>query len=516
MSQNILLKKLLQSFFWNLQKKQNTATTSPNKLSFPSLISWAQYFLSHHLVFPPSPMHEWLAHQLDHAQKTRGQKMNVLAPRGSAKSTIVTLAYVLRETLESRERYVWIISDTKSQAYAHLENIKIELTENALLAKHYPHATGKGPVWRSGALVLHSGAAIEAYGTGQKIRGRRYKMHRPSLIICDDVQNDNHIFSVMARNKSNDWFHGTLLKAGNVKTNIINLATALHREAIAVQLLANAGWISETFKAITVWPKNMSLWKEWENLYVNTENKHAARDAATFYENNREALNENAKVLWPEYESLEQLMKMRAESGHASFEREKQNSPINPDACEFPESYFDESIWYEKSPTNIVLRVMALDPSKGHHSQLGDYSAFVMVALDENGLMYVDADLKRRPLSDIVTDGVEWYKTFAPHLFGVEMNEFQELLKPDFEEAFLTQKIPTATIWPVTNTTNKKVRIRRLEPLLSTKRLKFKRGSPSNHLLVEQLKSFPIGDHDDGPDALEMAIRMIAEFSRES
>jgi hypothetical protein len=30
-------------------------------------------------------------------------------------------------------------------------------------------------------------------------------------------------------------------------------------------------------------------------------------------------------------------------------------------------------------------------------------------------------------------------------------------------------------------------------------------------LLVEQLQEFPIGDHDDGPDALEMAIRLAAE-----
>jgi hypothetical protein len=30
---------------------------------------------------------------------------------------------------------------------------------------------------------------------------------------------------------------------------------------------------------------------------------------------------------------------------------------------------------------------------------------------------------------------------------------------------------------------------------------------------VEQLQTFPIGDHDDGPDALEMSIRLSREFS---
>ena len=31
-------------------------------------------------------------------------------------------------------------------------------------------------------------------------------------------------------------------------------------------------------------------------------------------------------------------------------------------------------------------------------------------------------------------------------------------------------------------------------------------------LLVEQLQEFPIGDHDDGPDALEMALRLAADL----
>jgi hypothetical protein len=39
-------------------------------------------------------------------------------------------------------------------------------------------------------------------------------------------------------------------------------------------------------------------------------------------------------------------------------------------------------------------------------------------------------------------------------------------------------------------------------------------SSPSTHLLVEQLRDFPCGAHDDGPDALEMAIRLAEEVWR--
>jgi hypothetical protein len=55
------------------------------------------------------------------------------------------------------------------------------------------------------------------------------------------------------------------------------------------------------------------------------------------------------------------------------------------------------------------------------------------------------------------------------------------------------------------------VRIRRLTPLLSQHRLRFKVGSKGAKLLVEQLRDFPCGEFDDAPDALEMAVRLAYE-----
>ncbi len=507
------LHEILRYFFFDLVEKHRENRRQTQHLAVQNLLDWARYFLPHHFSHTPSKMHRWLSEQLEEAKTNRGRKINLLAPRGAAKSTVATLAYPLRELLECREPYVWIVSDTMSQAHTHLENIKCELIENARIASRYPDACGKGPVWRNGAVVLKNGMAIEAYGTGQRLRGRRKREHRPTLIVCDDLQNDNHIVSVTARDRSRNWFHGTLLKAGTHETNIVNLATALHREAIALELLEKPGWLSRVFKAIERWPRNMSLWEEWESIYSNVENLHASEDALRFYESNCHEMNEDAELLWPEYENLYTLMKMRAESGRTAFEREKQNSPVNPDLCEFPESYFDETIWFEHTPKDIQLAVMALDPSKGNAAALGDYAAFVIVSLDSNGTLYVEADLARHPIPEIIATGVELYKNFLPQVFGIEINQFQELLKDEFENAFIAEGMPQVTIWPVRNTINKNVRIRRLGPLLSSKRLKFKHNSPSVRLLVEQLKSFPLGDHDDGPDALEMAIRMIDELT---
>ncbi len=476
------------------------------------LLAWGRKYLAEHFRRPPSRMHRWLAEQIDAARECRGTKINVLGPRGGAKSTLGTLSLPLRAALERWESYIWIVSDTKHQACAHLENVKAELVENRRLAEDYPEAVGRGPVWRGNSIVLRNGVTIEAFGTGQRIRGRRRREHRPTLIICDDLQNDGHIHSIVQRDHSREWFHGTLMKAGTARTNVINLATALHRDALAMELHRTPGWISHRFQSIVRWPDDMGLWQQWEAVYTELSNVGYRNSARQFYERHRQSMDAGAVVLWPEEEDLYTLMCMRAESGRTAFEREKQNSPINLDLCEWPEAYFDESVWFDAWPANLVVTAMALDPSKGSDARRGDYSAIVLAGMDRQGVIFVEADLARRPTPQIVADGTEWFLQRQPDVFGVEANQFQDLLAGEFEAEFRRQGVLAARPVPIDNRTSKQVRIRRLGPYLSSRRLRFKSDSPGTRLLVEQLQEFPIGDHDDGPDALEMALRLAAEL----
>ena len=476
------------------------------------LLGWATRHLRDHFVLRPSTMHHWMAKYLERFGRRRGQKLNVLGPRGAAKSTLGSLAYPLYVGLEGTESYIWIVSDTCDQARGHLKNIKAELLGNASLAAAYPSAVGRGPVWRADAIVLGNGTAIEAFGTGQRLRGRRHRQHRPSLIVCDDLQNDSHICSARARDRSRRWFHGTLLKAGNRRTNVVNLATALHREALAVELCTSPGWISHVFRAITTWPVNQSLWQQWETIYADPQRDHREAAARRFYERHRAQMNEGARVLWPEHEDLYSLMCMRVEGGRAAFEREKQNSPLDPAQCEWPESYFDESIWFDRWPDGLRVKTLALDPSKGTDSRHGDYSALVAVGVDRHGVLYVEADMARRTVDQIVADGVALVARFRPDAFGVEANQFQELLGAQFEAEFARQGVFGVSPWMIDNRVNKLVRIRRLGPYLAAGRMRFKRDSAPTRLLVDQLRDFPVGDHDDGPDATEMAVRLAVEM----
>ena len=67
-------------------------------------------------------------------------------------------------------------------------------------------------------------------------------------------------------------------------------------------------------------------------------------------------------------------------------------------------------------------------------------------------------------------------------------------------------------LFTIDNQVNKQGRIRRLTPYLAGGRIRFKAQSPGARLLVKQLRDFPHADHDDGPDALEMALRLANEL----
>lgn len=477
------------------------------------LIAWGQRFLPKHFAKPPSPMHRWLSDQFEAMRARRGVKVNLIGPRGGAKSTVATLAAAIRAAVEDAEPYVWIVSDTHSQAKIHLDNLKSELTDNQELRDAYPAATGAPHWWRSTSIKLSNGAVIESYGAGQRLRGRRRGAERPTLIICDDLENDQHIVSAHQRDVSRQWFFGTLLKAGAKRTNVMNLATALHRDALAMRLRRSPGWRSELFPSVIDWPTETELWDAWEAIYCRADGS-AAADARQFYQRNHTAMNRGARVLWPEEEDLYMLMRMRVEGGVAAFEREKQGVPVDPERCEWPDEYFGDAAWFDEWPAELRLRTMALDPSKGGDARHGDYSAYVMLGVGPDGVLHVEADLARRPTPQMVSDGVEWMQRFKPDAFGVEANQWQQLLAGEFTAECNRRGMLGITPCEITNHTNKAMRIRRLGPYLSQRRIRFRRASESTRLLVDQLRDFPLASHDDGPDALEMALRLAEEVWR--
>lgn len=193
------------------------------------------------------------------------------------------------------------------------------------------------------------------------------------------------------------------------------------------------------------------------------------------------------------------------------------------EGAEWPGEWFGEELWFKDWPhDSIVLRVVALDPSKGKRKEEGagggDDSAFALLARDRSGTLWVEGDLDNlRPTTRIVTDGIALAARFERETggrldgFGCETDQFQELLADLFVRESRAAGIMVPLYKMTTGGTPKEVRIRRLTPYLSQKQFRF-RDTPGTRRLVRQLQEFPVGEHDDGPDALEYALRLAVHL----
>jgi hypothetical protein len=239
---------------------------------------------------PVSALHQLLAERLPQVTQQRGRHINVLAPRGSAKSMWASFAYPLWGLAERSEAYIVLIADSTTQADMYLTNVRGELEDNDALRKAYPHLQ-PGRVWRNNAIQVAGGALVESLGTGQKIRGRRIGHTRPTLIIVDDPQSTEQCVSPLLRHRSWQWLTKDVMNAGSPQTNVVVLGTAIHRECIVCQLRLTPGWETHLFRSIMEWPKRMDLWSMWEGILHDWADANREERARLFYEANRESMD---------------------------------------------------------------------------------------------------------------------------------------------------------------------------------------------------------------------------------
>ncbi len=495
-------------------RRRNESRPPPARQSDPPpFADWSRRHLGHYFTLAPSPFHLWLHARLDRLRAERGTRLNVLAPRGGGKSVWSTQAYPLYAGLEGFEPYILLTSDTNDQAEQFLVAIRREVEENATLRAAYPRAC-RLLSSRQRSIVLGNGVRIDALGTGAKVRGRKNRQHRPSLVVVDDPQNKDHTISEVRRSRSWDWLTRDLMNVGSPVTNTIVLGTALHPDGIVNRLQKSAVWESRVWKSVVEWPADMTLWREWELILNDWDNPDAGKEALAFYGSNRAAMDAGAVVLWPEREPLLDLMTRRASEGHAAFESEKQNDPVDPESCEWPPELLDwPGLMFEKWPGKLELRVVSIDPSKGKDARHGDYSAIVKYGRAASGIEYVECDMARRPVDRICEDAAAICAEFRPDLLVLETNGFQELLSVPLRAA-LEKAGCEVHVKGMDNGVNKNVRIRRLTVPLTQRKLRFRARSPGTHKLLEQMRQFPNAANDDGPDGLEMARRAAIDLSR--
>ena len=466
-----------------------------------SFVSFCYDYLPHYFSKWPSAMHEYIFRMVDRIILDDEQhNVALAAPRGNAKSTLLSLALPLWCALYKHKRYILIVSDTASQADEFLNSIRTELEDNQLILQDFGDLEGN--IWTRSDILLKSDVRIQALGAGKKVRGRRYKQFRPDLIIGDDLENDENVANEEQRNKMYAWQTKALNKAGAENTDKIFVGTIIHYDSLLNKLLNNPTYEVMKYQAVIEWSKS-DLWNQWEGIINNFEDLERMKTAYAFYMEHKDEMLEGTKVLWPEKEDYYNLMVQRISDGPAAFSSEKQNEPLSDeDRIFLPEwiRYYDDD---EIVGKKLIVRA-TIDPSMGKKG--GDYSAILVGGQDSNGVIYLlDADIARRHPDIILQNALDKYQQYKYKLLGVEEVQFQEYFKDNIRKEIELNKY-NLIVKGIKTHSDKVLRIQSLQPDIKNGRIRFKQGQEK---LIQQLVNFPHADHDDGPDALEMLVDLF-------
>lgn len=451
-----------------------------------------------------SELHDYLFETLPEIlQDPKSVNMATAAPRGEAKSTLVSQLFTLYCLVTQKKRYALIVMDSINQAYPMLESIKVELEFNQRLRIDFPEVAGQGRVWQATTILTKANQKVEIAGSGKKLRGLRHGAYRPDLVVLDDIENDEQVRSAEQRDKLHNWLKKTVLPLGvpGEKLDVVYIGTILHYDSVLNRTLSSKAWKTAKFKALKKMPDDMALWDKWEDLFLNEG--EAVADA--FYHANQAAMDKGSEVSWAARPLLT-LMKIRARDGHATFDSEYQNDPLSSD-----DAMFANALTYWTELPGELVYFGALDPSLGKAGASRDPSAILVGGYHrETGKLYViEAQVKKRLPDLIIEDVIRMQKQYQCQRWFVETVQFQEFLKDELVKRSAQRGIPVPATATKPNT-DKMLRIESLQPHMANGLILL---HSSQATLISQLRHFPKADHDDGPDALEMLWRNAVSSS---
>lgn len=459
---------------------------------------FARTYFPHYVKKGEAKLHAYLYRRLPEiVDNGVGDHEAIAAPRGNAKSTLVTQIFVIWCLVTGRKRYPVIAMDALDQALPMLEAIKAELEFNPRLAMDFPEATGQGRVWQVGTIVTANDAKVQVFGSGKRMRGLRHGPHRPDLFIGDDLENDENVRSPEQRDKLENWIKKTVLSLGPADDtmDVILIGTILHYDSVLARFINNPLWTHAKFRSIERWPERMDLWEKWEEILLNAEDQGAA--ALAFYAAHQAEMEAGSEVCWPDGQPLYQLMVKRARDGRAAFDSEQQNDPVSGEDAPFANAI---QFWVNRLREWIFFG--ACDPSLGKAGNGRDPSAIGVGGFNrETGILdIVEASIRKRLPDRIIEDIIGFQKGYRCVLWVIETVQFQEFLRTELIKRGAAQGVPIPAR-AVTPHADKLLRIESLQPHMANGLIRL---HPSQTTLIDQFRHFPKADHDDGPDMVHM------------
>ena len=356
---------------------------------------------------------------MDDSQK----QINIIAPRGHAKSSIIGGVFPLYHLMfHEGQKLIVLVSRTQDHAIKLLGTIKDTLDYSMNFRSIFGYwGQHSARQWAKSEIELKDGSMIICKGTGQQIRGIKKGNQRPTMIIVDDPEDENNTKTAEAMEVNLRWLlQSAVPSLDPMKGRIVIIGTPQHQRCLVETLKEMKGWTNMHFAPSL--NKNISLWEE-DQLF---------KEKYFQYYKGKVTHNED----------------------HEAF---LEIEELNGKAVE------------DKIPVNVF---MGVDPASSTRST-ADFSTIVAIAVDgENNRYILPYYRKRATPMNLADHIIEYFKIYRPSKVRIESVGYQEMLREYVKDKCDKEKLFISGLEIRENPRNSKsARLETLEPYFAQKKV---------------------------------------------
>ena len=427
---------------------------------------------------------------MDDSQK----QINIIAPRGHAKSSIIGGVFPLYHLMfHEGQKLIVLVSRTQDHAIKLLGTIKDTLDYSMNFRSIFGYwGQHSARQWAKSEIELKDGSMIICKGTGQQIRGIKKGNQRPTMIIVDDPEDENNTKTAEAMEVNLRWLlQSAVPSLDPMKGRIVIIGTPQHQRCLVETLKEMKGWTNMHFAPSL--KKNISLWEEWhpiKRLLKKKEELESINRVSVFY---REYL---CQIIGDE----DQLFKEKY------FQYYKGRVTHNEDHEAFLEiEELNGKAVEDKIPVNVF---MGVDPASSTRST-ADFSTIVAIAVDgENNRYILPYYRKRATPMNLADHIIEYFKIYRPSKVRIESVGYQEMLREYVKDKCDKEKLFISGLEIRENPRNSKsARLETLEPYFAQKKVYMQDTMTE---LKDEMLLYPRAKHDDLLDGMYYAMKKIS------
>lgn len=415
----------------------------------------------------------------------------IAAPRGFAKSTALTHAYVLANVLFRVKDHILIVSDTESQSVLFLGDIKRELLENVALARDFQVKKLVKDSETEVIVEFYDGkqTRLVARGSEQKARGLKWRNKRPNLIIGDDLENDEIVLNEDRRAKFRNWFLNALLNSGSRSCHVRIVGTILHFDSLLARLMPVENHVDTINTPLKMWSENED--KAWYSVLYRA---HPSVDDFS------DLLWED---MWPRERLLLERQKYDDENYLEGYAQEYLNNPIDEGSSYFrrddltpiPDEQKDKT---KREPEEYYCGVDLAISEKDKRA----YSVIIVCGLNSDNILRVREVIRfRGDGNEIIDELFNVHRKWKPNLIVMEDENISKALGGVINSRMHEDNI-FLNLHLVKPIHDKIRRARSLQARTRVNAVEFDDSASWYPELKQEMLRFPVGRYTDQVDAL--------------